>query len=114
VCDDKNDKRYGQRLVYQVSETYYQDYPNIKQVPRMVINGCNYDQQGDIWELWKPKKGEWCWFWDSRNKIVHFKRFECMCPIVPTNYITIEGGIYSNCQPFIGELPITLYTIKDK
>lgn len=22
-------------------------------------------------ELWQPKEGEWCWFWDKKKKITH-------------------------------------------
>ena len=62
IDDDENSISYGKQLIYQVSDTYLQDYPNIKAVPRMIIDGCNYDNNDKFWELWKPKVGEWCWY----------------------------------------------------
>lgn len=53
---------------------------------------------------WKPKVGEWCWFLNNNREPI-LKQFLQMCPIVPTNYISKQGTISGNVEPFIGQLP---------
>ena len=59
-------------------------------------------------ELWKPKVGEWCWFWNVTNfdapTLSKFygmqdKLFKC------TNS---KQKLFTHCEPFIGQLPTSL------
>ena len=58
---------------------------------------------------WKPKEGEWCWFWDIGCTTPILDKFvfkhENVCP-----YFT-KTTWFDNIEPFIGELPSFL---KDK
>ena len=61
-------------------------------------------------ELWQPKEGEWCWFYDDTEGTPIFGRFykqdkdfgNCCYPQHQIN------SPYSYCEPFIGELPTFL------
>ena len=57
-------------------------------------------------EAWKPKPGEWCWFWeDNFDKCAVVGQF---AGISDGEYNTIFGGYkwgYKHCAPFTGELP---------
>lgn len=66
----------------------------------------------DEWELWQPKEGEWCWFWDdgyrpmlckSNGKVI--KYFNGTILYMSDEYI--YSGTFGTryCEPFIGELP---------
>ena len=75
----------------------------------------NTDSQ---FELWEPKQGEWCWFWNGDKQPflaqMDFLENDEDC----INYWTKQGihGSYADlsdathcfqyCEPFIGELPI--------
>ena len=58
--------------------------------------------------LWKPKEGEWCWFWSGYSKysltlgrFVEYSEEEKL-------YFSYNGVVYMSyeyCEPFIGELP---------
>ena len=58
-------------------------------------------------ELWQPKEGEWCWFYDDTEGTPIFGRFykqdkdfgNCCYPQHQIN------SPYSYCEPFIAELP---------
>lgn len=54
---------------------------------------------------WEPTHGEWMWFKRANRNEYSLQRFDTMCPIVPTNYISIEGNISGSVEPFVGELP---------
>lgn len=70
-------------------------------------------------ELWKPKNGEWCWFWDNTNdipllsplcSILEYEIFGSLLSLSETEddgeRITHhEKYIWKNCQPFIGKVP---------
>lgn len=62
-------------------------------------------------ELWRPKEGEWCWFWDNDD-------LPFLLQATGEMVKTSNGYLYfskqkqrhgndasSNCEPFIGELP---------
>lgn len=55
-------------------------------------------------EAWKPKPGEWCWFWDQcdEKESAVLRKFKHS-----SNYrYTDEKGVdWQNCTPFVGELP---------
>ena len=73
-------------------------------------------------ELWKPKPGEWCWFWNDNNYLPNIRQFStCLKTIDGTiihlikqdksagilmSHCGIEG--YTHCEPFIGQLPTTI------
>lgn len=52
-------------------------------------------------EAWKPKPGDWCWFYEN-PKYAIIDRFKEMNENL---YRNISGYTYSNCAQFVGELP---------
>ncbi len=76
--------------------------------------GCFSYKQATC-KLWKPTKGEWCWFWSENQKIPNLRQFDNQ---TKTTYWTKDLNLksdffgYTNCEPFIGGLPATL-VIKD-
>ena len=57
-------------------------------------------------EAWKPKPGEWCWFWDKgENCISVVSRFNSYDANKNYPYMTSTGAVYKNCAPFPGEMP---------
>ena len=54
-------------------------------------------------EAWKPKPGEWCWFWSGNGVVVIDQFVEFLLP--SGNYKTKTGCWYRNCAQFTGELP---------
>lgn len=58
--------------------------------------------------LWKPKKGDWCWFWDEGFKTPLLLQFKKLRPSRFYQYDTINGLNYVYCEPFLGELPTNL------
>ena len=56
-------------------------------------------------ELWQPKVGEWCWFWDENYTTSILAKFENI-----SNGLFVEnhGNIFEYCEPFIGQLPTHL------
>ena len=85
----------------------------IKQVTA-VAEGCDTVTVGDKkvginvmlitdLKLWKPKPGEWCWFWNNSDKIKYsnLSQFVDMY----NNKFRTEDTIYDNCAPFTEELP---------
>ena len=63
-----------------------------------------YPHQIEIIEpKWKPKEGEWCWFWETYSKdAALLARFERM---IECKYSAKNISSYENCAPFVGELP---------
>ena len=65
-------------------------------------------------ELWKPKKGEYCWFWNKGATITILELLEIVedgnrkyfaaMPNIPHSL----GGYYQYCEPFFGTLPTEL------
>ena len=65
-------------------------------------------------ELWQPKKGEWCWFYDKTSSVVPIlAQFDYMSEHI---YVTTDIKIpfrgdersaygFNSCIPFIGQLP---------
>lgn len=70
--------------------------------------------QSDNWwniaqcKFWRPKEGEWCWFWNEYSKytltlgkLARYSEEEKL-------YFSYNGVVYmsyKHCEPFIGELP---------
>ena len=77
-----------------------------------VTNSPSFDNEFMIdYELWQPKVGEWCWFWnrDKPNK----PKLKQLYSInyehdVHWTYKTIDCKTYQHCEPFIGQLPTNL------
>ena len=55
-------------------------------------------------ELWKPKKGEYCWFWVDGQDCPDLRKLN-KTDKHTSPYITIPIGRYKFCEPFIGNLP---------
>lgn len=62
----------------------------------------------DSFELWKPKVGEWCWFWNKLSNhmqdIPQLLQFKSIDNHVRP-YLTSPNGRFGYCEPFIGTLP---------
>lgn len=56
-------------------------------------------------EPWKPKVGEWCWFWDNGYRSAILNMFVSIEAGEQFPYMTKTGASYHNCAPFTGELP---------
>ena len=63
-------------------------------------------------ELWQPKKGDWCWFWDEILKNPMLLQFERFCSTGFYKYETNNKLNYQYCEPFLGQLPTNLQDIK--
>lgn len=74
-------------------------------------------------ELWQPKPGEWCWFWNEPSdipilaKLISIEYFlerpteyKIKTPsyISETVYSCMTYMYFKNCEPFIGQLPTIL------
>lgn len=62
----------------------------------------------DEWELWQPKKGEWCWFWFDMSSTPELGQFKEM--FNGDLFCSIQNGndVFKFCEPFRGELPSCL------
>lgn len=60
-------------------------------------------------ELWQPKVGEWCWFWNFNEMptLEQFSKYHNLDDHLG-NYETLAVKLYQHCEPFIGELPTYL------
>lgn len=69
----------------------------------------NPEECGDIYELWQPKKDEWCWFYDKEFKTAILAKYISMYKTEVYTYFRssyhIDNGLFLCCEPFIGELP---------
>ena len=67
--------------------------------------GINVVFKNEI-ELWQPKEGEWCWFWNRHTNISPLiRKFEY---IFNGDFYTNGQMIFTHCEPFIGNLPTFL------
>ena len=88
-----------------------------------VTNSPSFDNEFMIdYELWQPKVGEWCWFWNKdmdTNQSPRLAQFHLMTEelqkpmdfpaFYQTKYkATKLGYLYDFCEPFIGQLPTSL------
>lgn len=76
-------------------------------------NGFSSSTKPSNLEIWQPKEGEWCWFWNYTDT-PNFMMFNGITEDNLYNGITCIGGCdieFDYCEPFIGELPSF---IKDK
>lgn len=57
-------------------------------------------------EAWKPKPGEWCWFWDTGDRATAIvSKFASYDKEEPYPYLTAIDIRYESCALFTGELP---------
>ena len=54
-------------------------------------------------ELWQPKLGEWCWFWNQSDINLSISPH-----IGQYGNLSYSLEFYDNCEPFIGQLPTHL------
>ena len=74
-------------------------------------------------KLWRPKEGEWCWFWNNSKDLTLQKFWK----IEQEYFISFfcdknksDGLVFYNvteknfkyCEPFVGELPSLLREVK--
>jgi hypothetical protein len=74
-------------------------------------NGENIDEDTwDLIEVWEPKLGEWCWFWNnntetddtSENIRAHGSIYSGMND---THFKSIDDCIWDNCVKYASMLP---------
>lgn len=69
------------------------------------------------WSLWKPKPGEWCWFYQSKREIPtlgnlkYFSDKDSFCAY-STPKASMSVKYFKHCEPFLGQLPTNLQGIK--
>ena len=84
------------------------------------IDIFNDEVDSDEWELWKPTKDKWCWFFNNKTdiptlaKLIEIttlfdrdKTYIVKTPscISETSYNYSRTMNFKYCEPFIGELP---------
>ena len=81
----------------------------------------------DVWEVWKPKYGELCWFWNTGDKYPTLSRlvlinnydgyfdddFNAETPWYKSSdefdsYVMQESYVYKFCHPITKNLPFNL------
>ena len=65
--------------------------------------GSNFE---DVWELWQPKEGEWCWYKNNLVKIIDIT--DCIyVKATPASFMDrfVFFADFLECEPFIGQLP---------
>ena len=64
----------------------------------------------DTYELWKPSKGEWCWFYGACRSFSFGKFLYYSKGGSHLRYESLEGECFNarSCEPFIGKLPAPL------
>ena len=86
----------------------HEEYNGKGNISKEVVNSLV--RHGKNVQLWQPKEGEWCWFYDDTEGTPIFGRFykqdkdfgNCCYPQHQIN------SPYSYCEPFIGKLPTFL------
>lgn len=84
------------------------------------IEGCRYVLSTGLYaddailELWQPKPGEFCWFW-NKDRFPTVAKLTEICNDGNIKYFASIpnqphplGAYYKNCEPFIGQLPTYL------
>ena len=80
-------------------------------VSKEVVNSLV--RHGKNVQLWQPKEGEWCWFWNSALGIWFISTLKDFGEYNNSIQYRCNSVYYicEKCEPFIGELPSSL---KDK
>ena len=94
--------------------THGKELHQILEVEKGYVKASNLGELSNCWineskfNLWKPKVGEWCWFWCHNTDVPNFMMFS---HITEDNlYVgnVCKGGAdieFDYCEPFIGKLP---------
>ena len=94
-------------------------FKGIKQISNIKGNsyliGTSWCVENDF-ELWTPKKGEWCWFKDRYHKnyilgqykyTTQSNKFRIINDDRPIKH-SMEDNLFDFCEPFIGEVPTAI------
>ena len=105
------------KTVFKVADVFKDGYtwyaPSIKLEPRNMWDSGVYgipESQSHL-ELWYPKEGEWCWFWNKDSEMPPVLRRFKQTQKDGAHITKDDCYFYDYCEPFIGELPSF---IKDK
>lgn len=98
------------------------DYENVEMLDKSKFHIPRFDRS--IVQLWKPKVGEYCWFWNNHGETPVFGKFKSMNSDCNENpYLASESWYqheipetanifydqwrkdWKYCEPFIGMLP---------
>lgn len=90
-----------------------EEYGVIQLTPKNVDSYNKYTDthikgSGVYAELWQPKAGDWCWFWDSDNFPPKLRQFKRLLISNKHQYESFQTFTYIHCEPFLGKLPTTL------
>ena len=96
-------KASKQRIVKKVASIPYGDSVTVGDTEV----GINVMLINDL-ELWQPKAGDWCWFFDSDNFPPKLRQFKRLILSNKYKYESCQGLVYFYCEPFLGQLPTTL------
>jgi hypothetical protein len=63
-----------------------------------------FDESYDLVEIAEPAEGEWCWFWNDRDKAlgVHLAKYSKMAF---KRFGSLDGQLWDRCIKYNGELP---------
>ena len=90
------------------------DWINIVRDDGIIFNTIQWDgtevpKNGYSFELWEPKMGEWCWFWN-----IHMKE-PVLCNFIKKTdsyyesiSLLVEQKYWKYSEPFIGKLPTNI------
>lgn len=95
---------------------------NISRYPSVCVHPLNQQSlyadfyESEEIELWQPKQGEWCWFWNSEKDLTLQKFYKkqqdyfivVFCEKHKTAgiiFYDVTDKHFKNCEPFTGELP---------
>ena len=82
----------------------------IVQLKSNCIALTNPKEYATQYELWQPKEGEWCWFWNSALGIWFISTLKDFGEYNNSIQYRCNSVYYicEKCEPFIGELPTSL------
>lgn len=94
----------------------YHKIDKIDETMRLLFSTEKFtDSVAEDCELWEPKEGEWCWFWNicCHPKLLKFKEKVNESQIIGDVYyfaydINGQTNTFRYCEPFCGELPSTI------
>jgi hypothetical protein len=66
----------------------------------------------NLQEIWEPKAGEWCLFFDDENAD-HFVLAKFVEMTEDRNFCSYRLGIWAHCAKFDGTLPLHLKSSED-
>lgn len=80
----------------------YEDYEEDGIETRIFIDNSEEYYGAEDVEIWQPKPGEWCWFWDEQYTTAILAKF---IEKTDEGYFEHHGNSFEYCEPFIGTLP---------